>query len=119
MSVLDIAGACMAIAALLAWINRKYVGLPLAIGLMGIALLLSALLLALDKAGFGFLRDYETALIASIDFSQVLMQGMLSILLFAGALHVDLSELKAYRWQVGTLAAAGTMASTALVGFGL
>lgn len=119
MSALDVAGASIAITALLAWINRKYVGLPLTIGVMGIALLLSTLLLVLDRAGFGFLRDYEVTLIASIDFSQVLMQGMLSILLFAGALHVDLSALKAYRWQVGTLAAVGTMASTVLVGFGL
>lgn len=119
MSVLDVAGASIAITALLAWINRKYVGLPLTIGVMGIALLLSTLLLALDRAGFGLLRGYETGLIASIDFSQVLMQGMLSILLFAGALHVDLSELKAYRWQVAMLAAVGTMASTVLVGFGL
>ena len=39
------------------------------------------------------------------------MQGMLSLLLFAGALHVDLSELKAYRWQVGTLAVLGTLPS--------
>lgn len=119
MSVLDVAGATIAIAALLAWINRKYVGLPLTIGVMGIALLLSVLLLSLDRIGFGFLHNNEAALVASIDFSQLLMQGMLSILLFAGALHVDLSELKAYRWQVGTLAAAGTMLSTVLVGFGL
>jgi len=119
MSVLDVVGASIAITALLAWINRKYVGLPLTIGVMGIALLLSALLLTLDRAGFGFLRGYETALVGSIDFSRVLMQGMLSILLFAGALHVDLSELKAYRWQVATLAAFGTMASTVLVGLGL
>ncbi|MFY9328614.1 MAG: sodium:proton antiporter, partial [Georgfuchsia sp.] len=48
-----------------------------------------------------------------------LMQGMLSLLLFAGALHVDLSELKAYKWQVGILAVFGTLASTVLVALGL
>jgi CPA1 family monovalent cation:H+ antiporter len=47
------------------------------------------------------------------------MQGMLSLLLFAGAMHVDLSELKAYRWPVGGLALLGTLLSTVLVGFGM
>lgn len=46
------------------------------------------------------------------------MQGMLSLLLFAGALHVDLSELKAYRWQVGALAVVSTLLSTLAVGYG-
>jgi CPA1 family monovalent cation:H+ antiporter len=44
------------------------------------------------------------------------MQGMLSFLLFAGALQVDLRELRAYRWQVGALAVVGTLMSTVLVG---
>ena len=47
------------------------------------------------------------------------MQGMLSLLLFAGALHVDLSELKAYRWQIGALALLGTVLSTLAVGYGV
>jgi len=65
------------------------------------------------------LREHEESFLRSIDFSAVLMQGMLSLLLFAGALHVDLSELKAYRWQVGALALIGTLASTLVVGFGI
>jgi CPA1 family monovalent cation:H+ antiporter len=44
---------------------------------------------------------------------------MLSLLLFAGALHVDLSELRAYRWQVGALAVLGTLLSTLVVGLGM
>ena len=48
------------------------------------------------------------ALMRSIDFSNVLMQGMLSLLLFAGALHIDLSQLRRYRWQVAALALVGT-----------
>ena len=53
------------------------------------------------------------------DVAAALMQGMLSLLLFAGALHVDLSELRHWRWQVGSLALAGTLASTVLVGLAL
>ena len=47
------------------------------------------------------------------------MQGMLSLLLFAGALHIDLSELRAYKWQIASLAVIGTTLSTLLIGFGL
>jgi CPA1 family monovalent cation:H+ antiporter len=65
------------------------------------------------------LREYEESLLRSIDFSDVLMQGMLSLLLFAGALHVDMSELKTYRWPVSALAVVGTTLSTAAVGCGM
>jgi CPA1 family monovalent cation:H+ antiporter len=65
------------------------------------------------------LRQYEESLLRSIDFSEVLMQGMLSLLLFAAALHVDLSELKAYRLPVAALAVLGTLASTLVVAFAI
>ncbi|HMD72862.1 MAG TPA: sodium:proton antiporter, partial [Steroidobacteraceae bacterium] len=58
-------------------------------------------------------------LLSSIDFSYVLMQGMLASLLFAGALHVHLDELRAYRWQIGLLAVFGTVLSTGLIGMGV
>ncbi len=115
----EVAVSCLVLTALMAYFNHRYIGLPTTIGVMGIALLLSGALLGLDKLGIGFLRDYELSLIKSIDFSELLMQGMLSMLLFAGALHVDLTELRAYRWQVGILAFFGTLVSTFVVGFGL
>lgn len=117
--MLDLTSGLLVLTALLAYVNRRFVKLPPTIGVMTIALLLSALLFGLDRVGVTALHDYEVALVGSIDFSAVLMQGMLSLLLFAGALHVDLSELKAYRWQVGLLAVFGTLASTLAVGFGL
>ena len=110
---------CLVLTALLAWLNKRFVGLPTTIGVMIIALLLSGVLLGLDKLGYGALRDYEEELLHSIDFSRLLMQGMLSMLLFAAALQVDLSELKAFKWQIGGLAIFGTLASTLLIGFAL
>jgi monovalent cation:H+ antiporter, CPA1 family len=112
----DIVAVCLVVTALLAYVNHRFVGLPTTIGVMAIALLMSFALLGLSKLGISGLHDYELSLVASIDFSDVLMQGMLSLLLFAGALHVDLSELRAFRWQVGTLAVLGTVISTAIVG---
>src|SRR6478736_6778826 len=82
---------------------------------MAIALVLSFTLIGLDWIGVRHLRDYETTLISSVDFSTVLMQGMLSLLLFAGALHTDVAELKAYWWQIGVLALVGTVVSALLI----
>ncbi len=118
--MLDIAAICLVVTALLAYVNHRFVGLPTTIGVMVTALSLSLLLVLLDALGFvGGLRDYEESLLRSIDFTDVLMQGMLSLLLFAGAMHVDLSELRAYRWQIGLLAVFGTVISTAVVGLSM
>ncbi|SFM96427.1 cation:proton antiporter [Dokdonella immobilis] len=111
----NIAVIFLVVTALLAYLNHRFVRLPTTIGVMAIALVLSLSLIGLDRIGFSSLHDYEVSLLESIDFSDVLMQGMLSVLLFAGAMHVDLSELRAYRWQVGLLAVLGTVASTVIV----
>ena len=116
----DIAATCLVVTALLAYLNHRFVGLPTPIGVMVSALGLSLLLVGLDVFGIIHgLRSYEESLLRSIDFSNVLMQGMLSLLLFAGALHVDLSELRSYRWQIGGLAVVGTLLSTMIVGTAL
>ncbi|WP_374568156.1 cation:proton antiporter [Ideonella sp.] len=116
----DIAATLLVLTAVLTYLNHRFVRLPTTIGVMVIALALSLGIVVLNAFGIAqALKDYEESLLRSIDFSQVLMQGMLSLLLFAGALHVDLSELREYRWQVGGLAIAGTVASALLVGYGL
>jgi CPA1 family monovalent cation:H+ antiporter len=116
----DVAATCLVITAILSFLNHRFVRLPTTIGVMVIALVLSLTFVALDAAGWSHaLRRYEESLLSSIDFSDLLMQGMLSLLLFAGALHVDFSALRAQRWPVLALALFGTLLSTALVGFGL
>jgi CPA1 family monovalent cation:H+ antiporter len=83
--MLDIAAAFLTITAVLAYFNRRYIGLPPTIGVMVVALTISLAIIGLDKAGFGMLRDYEESLLKSIDFSELLMQGMLSLLLTMAA----------------------------------
>jgi CPA1 family monovalent cation:H+ antiporter len=118
--MLDIAAALLVLTALLSYANQRWLKLPTTIGVMAISLGLSLALVALDAIGLASgLHAREQELIGSIDFSELLMQGMLSLLLFAGALHVDVRALRHYRWQVGVLAFFGTAASTALVGVGL
>jgi CPA1 family monovalent cation:H+ antiporter len=115
--MLEITATCLVLTALLAYLNFRYIRLPITIGVMVTALLLSLVIILLDFVGadFGLHRKME-AMLRAIDFSNVLMQGMLSFLLFAGALHIDLSELRAYRWQVLILAFFSTLLSTFIVG---
>jgi CPA1 family monovalent cation:H+ antiporter len=109
----------LAITAVIAWLNARFLRLPSTIGVMAAALFLSTATLLMDYFGHGLPRAYAAELLDNIDFSDVLMDGMLSVLLFAGALQVDLSELARYRWQVGLLALLGTVAAALLVGAGL
>ncbi|HEU4603199.1 MAG TPA: sodium:proton antiporter [Steroidobacteraceae bacterium] len=113
---MDIAAIFLVATALLAYVNHRFIGLPSTIGVMGIALMLSVALALLDAMGVPLLRQYELRLLSSFNFTDVLMQGMLSLLLFAGALHVDLSELRAFKWQIGVLALFATTASAILIG---
>ena len=118
--MLDIAAALLVLTALLSYANQRWLKLPTTIGVMATSLALSLALVALDAVGLsGGLHAREQGLIRSIDFSQLLMQGMLSLLLFAGALHVDVRSLRDYRWQVALLAFLGTAASTVVVGVAL
>src|SRR3569623_1913081 len=106
-----VAVTCLVLTALLAYVNKRFVGLPTTIGVMAIALLLSGAQMLLDHLGLSGWRDAEELLLASIDFSNVLMQGMLSLLLFAGALHVDVSKLREYRWPENAQADRTTLTS--------
>jgi monovalent cation:H+ antiporter, CPA1 family len=115
--MLEITATCLVLTALLAYLNFRYIRLPITIGVMVTALLFSLVVILLNLVGADFgLHSKMEAMLRAIDFSNVLMQGMLSFLLFAGALHIDLSELRAYRWQVLILAFFSTLLSTFIVG---
>ena len=113
----DTAVIFLVLTALMAYVNIRFIKLPTTIGVMAIAMGLSLVLFGLNHFGVSDLLKYEVSLLESVDFSTVLMQGMLSLLLFAGALHVDLSQLKTLRWQIGALAVVGTLVSTVIVGY--
>jgi len=115
--MLEITATCLVLTALLAYLNFRFIQLPITIGVMVTALLLSLGIIVLNLIGVDFgLHHKMEDMLRAIDFSNVLMQGMLSFLLFAGALHIDLSELRAYRWQVLVLAVFSTLLSTFIVG---
>ena len=116
MDLIQTFAALISLAALFSYINHRFIKLPTTIGLLVISLLLSLALIGLGKFGFP-LESYAQVMLKEIDFNKALMQGMLSALLFAGALHVSLEDLKKQKWIVAILASVGMLSSTVMVGF--
>ena len=115
LSILEISAIFLSITALLTYVNHRFIGLPTTIGVMVISILLSMAAIFLGFLGFDKLIDYEVSLLEQLDFTEVLLDGMLSMLLFAGALHVNISDLKRYKLPIGILACLGTLVSALLI----
>lgn len=119
LSPFDAAALLITVAAILGYLNHVTLKLPHTIGLTVTGALAALGLVALDWLFPGLRVGAATrGFLADIDFYETLMEGMLSFLLFAGALHVDLEHLAQRRWAVLLMATFGVMLSTALVGFG-
>lgn len=116
MALLNSAAILMTLAALFAYFNHRFIRLPTTIGIMLIALCISLLLLAAGELGWVDARPYTAWLSRDIDFYTTLMHGMLSFLLFAGALHVNLNDLARQKWIIGLLASIGILLSTCIIG---
>lgn len=117
MTLLDIIALLFLFSALFGYINHRFLRLPHTIGLVIIALIASLALIAAGEL-FPALTIDETVrgLLLKIDFYELLMEGFLSLLLFAGAVHVNLSELAERKWSIAILASLGVLTSTILVG---
>jgi CPA1 family monovalent cation:H+ antiporter len=117
MSLFDVSALLLTLSALFGWINRRFLHLPRSIGLLLMGLIVSALLattgaLLPDAPGYVSLRDA----LQQIDFTGVVMNGMLAFLLFAGALNVRVPLLWERAGPVASLAFIATLISTAIVG---
>ncbi len=115
LTVLEISAIFLSITALLTYVNHRFIGLPTTIGVMVISILLSIVAIFLGFLGFEQLIDYEMSLLNQLDFTEVLLDGMLSMLLFAGALHVNIGDLRQYKLPIGILACIGTIVSAVLI----
>ena len=111
-------GAVITLAAVFGYLNHRFLRLPPTIGVVVIALVASLGTIGIDAVvpSLGIGGAVRTAILG-IDFHEVLMKGMLSFLLFAGALHVNLGDLLSRKWAIGSIATVGVVLSTFLVGF--
>ena len=106
------------LAAVFGYINVRFIKLPTTIGLMVITILFTFGVFALSYFD-STLLNAEKYIINHIDFKTVLLDIMLSFLLFAGALHTNFEQLKIQRWPVLVFATLGILVSTFLVGIGV
>ena len=116
MNLFAVVSILIVISALFGYINVRFLKLPTTIGLMVITIVFTLLILVTSLFNDALLEQ-EKLLISQIDFQTVLLDVMLSFLLFAGALHTNFQQLKVQRKPILAFATFGTLTSTFLVGF--
>lgn len=115
MGMFDLIAVLLSLAALFAYLNHRFVGLPNGIGIMLIGLVMSLGLVLMNKLGWLNTDAFANAL-AQVDFDEAVMNGMLSFLLFAGALHVNINRLAAMKDTIAILATIGVIMSSMIIG---
>ncbi|GGN53107.1 sodium:proton antiporter [Novosphingobium indicum] len=118
LTAFDAAAILIVLAAALGYFNYRVLGLPSTVGLTVMGTLASLMVVAYDKlVPSSTLADQLGTFLADIDFSTTLMEGMLSFLLFAGAMHVNWTHMRKGRWPILIFSTIGVLLSTAIVGF--
>lgn len=115
MSILELSAMLVSLTAVFAWVNHRHFKLPTTIGVMVLALGVSLILVGLRALGLP-VGEMAQGIVKEIEFDDTLLQGMLSFLLFAGALHVDLNDLAKQKSVIAVLASVGVLISTFMVG---
>lgn len=103
------------LSAIFGYINVRFLKLPNSIGLMIITIVFTLFVIGLSYFD-PTLLNFEKEMISKLDFRELLLDEMLSFLLFAGALHTNFNQLKIQRWPVLMFSTLGVLISTFLVG---
>lgn len=112
------ASCILTLAILIAYVNHVFIKMQTTIAVMTASLLISLILIILTNSHLIKIEFKIVETLTSIDFGKLLINGMLSFLLFAGALTIDIHSLHAQRWEIFTLSFFSTVASTFLVAIG-
>ncbi|WP_260702927.1 cation:proton antiporter [Edaphobacter flagellatus] len=113
MTTLELFSLMVTTAALFGWLSRRLFRLPLTIGTMLLTVIASLALLGASHF-FPQMKPWASVLVGAINFESLILHGMLSVLLFAGAFLLDLESLIEQRLAVAILSVAGTALSTVL-----
>ncbi|MCF6158287.1 MAG: sodium:proton antiporter [wastewater metagenome] len=116
MEIFNLIAILLSLAAIFSYINLCFIKLPTTIGIMLIAILTSMMIVILGFLGLGEIHEKATYALNRIDFNKTLMNGMLSFLLFAGALHINLNDMAKHKYIICVLATFGIIANTFIVG---
>jgi CPA1 family monovalent cation:H+ antiporter len=120
MSSFELLAGLLLLAAILGVANHRYFHLPRTIALMAGSLMLSIVLILIDRSVDSVeLRGWWEDMVTTTDLPHVFLDGLLAFMLFAGSLHVDMNSLRAQKWTVLSLATVGVVLATGLYGFGM
>ncbi|GMA17348.1 sodium:proton antiporter [Deinococcus metallilatus] len=108
----------LSVTAVLAYLNERLLHFPTTVGVTLAGTVASLLLMALDALGVPGLRGWAAGLLETLNFTNFVLNGILSILLFAGALSLNAGQMLRQRVSILTLAILSTLLSTFLIGFG-
>ena len=92
-----------------AYVNHRFFKLPSTVAMTGMSLVLVLALVGGSAAGL-HLDEPVAEMLSQIDFAALVLEGMLALLLFAGALHVNFNDLAENKWSIATFATAGVIA---------
>jgi CPA1 family monovalent cation:H+ antiporter len=120
MTPFELAAVLMTVVALAGWLNARTLQMPHGVAMLLAGLAAAIVLYAAQRLfpGFAGLKEIG-AYIAGIDFGSTVTGYMLAFLLFAGAMQVDLGEMRRRWFSIGALATLGVAGSIVVVGFGL
>jgi CPA1 family monovalent cation:H+ antiporter len=116
MELFNIAALLITLTAVFSYINYRYLKIHMTIGVIIISMVMSIALMIADH--FGLHLGLKEVL-ASIDFNETMLVGMLSFLLFAGALHININDLMDHWLAIGIFATFGVILSTGIVGLSM
>ena len=103
------------LAAVFSYVNVRYVKLPMTIGIMVIAMMVSVGIRLFGESIFAGLSHKLESLLQGFDFTEILMGAMLNFLLFAAALHINISDLKEYKISIFTYATVSVVLSAFII----
>ena len=109
----EVLAILLTLTAVFGYINERYIKLPTPIGVTLIAIVLSLLFLGFASPD---VTRWAERFLTGLDFNRLVLEGMLSFLLFAGSLTVNLDDLAKQKWPVLILATLGVLVSTFIVG---
>lgn len=116
MDTYTLSSIILTIAVIVGYVNYRYIHMQSTIAIMTASLTISTVFLILQHFGIANVAIKTVKLVNYINFPDLLLKGMLSFLLFAGALTIDFSILKDQKWEIGILASLSTIASALIVG---
>ena len=115
MNTYALASLLVTLTAACAYLNTRFLRLPVTVGVVIVGLLLASATSLLATLGLAPARE-AVALLAGLKFDELLFQGVLSFLLFAGALSLNTDALLKQQGAVLTFALVSTGLSILLVG---